>query len=100
MRGRLGGAERFTIPVQSSDGALGEVFVAVGHGLKMTQTMLTVYSILLFSVDLRENPMFTRVKQGLLGNELGFKLGLRAHVDLAGVDPAVDHHRPSNLTHP
>ena len=100
MRGRLGGAERFTIPVQSSDGALGEVFVAVGHGLKMTQTMITVYSILLFSVDLRENPMFTRVKQGLLRNELGLKLGLRAHVDLAGVEPAVDHHRPSNLTHP
>ena len=64
MRGRLGGAERFTIPVQSSDGALGEVFVAVGHGLKMTQTMITVYSILLFSVDLRENPMFAGVKQG------------------------------------
>ena len=44
--------------------------------------------------------MFTRVKQGLLGNELGLKLGLRAHVDLARVEPAVDHHWPSNLTHP
>ena len=79
MRGRLGGAERFTIPVQSSDGALGEVFVAVGHGLKMTQTMLTVYSILLYSVDLRENPMFTRVKQwSRLGNVrlAGVRLGV------------------------
>ena len=38
--------------------------VAVGHGLKMTQTMITVYSILLFSVDFKEKPMFTRVKQG------------------------------------
>jgi len=43
--------------------------------------------------------MFTRVKQGLLGNELGLKLRLGAHVDLARVQPAVDHHRPSNLTH-
>ena len=66
----------------------------------MTQTMLTVYSNLLYSVDLRENPMFAGVKQGLLGNELGFKLSLRSHVDLACVEPAVDHHRPSNLTHP
>ena len=71
MRGRLGGAERFTIPVQSSDGALGEVFVAVGHGLKMTQTMLTVYSILLFSVDLRENPMFAGGKQGSRLGDVG-----------------------------
>ena len=38
--------------------------VALGHGLKMTQTMLTVYSNLLYSVDLRENPMFAGVKQG------------------------------------
>jgi hypothetical protein len=65
----------------------------------MTQTMLTVYSILLFSVDLRENPMFAGVKQGLLGNELGLKLGLRAHVDLAGVNASVDHHGPLDLTH-
>ena len=43
--------------------------------------------------------MFAGVKQGLLGNKLGLKLRLRAHVDLAGVEPAVDHHRPSNLTH-
>ena len=74
--------------------------VAVGHGLKMTQTMITVYSNLLYSVDLRENPMFTRVKQGSFGNELGVELGLRAHVDLACVEPAVDHHGPLNLTHP
>ena len=64
MRGRLGGSERFTIPVQSSDGALGEVFGGVGHGLNMTQTIFTVYSNLLYSVDLRENPMFAGVKQG------------------------------------
>jgi len=43
--------------------------------------------------------MFAGVKQGLLGNKLGLKLGLRAHVDLACVKPAVDHHRPLNLTH-
>jgi len=43
--------------------------------------------------------MFTGVKQGLLGNELGIELGLRAHVDFARVQPAVDHHWPSNLTH-
>ena len=43
--------------------------------------------------------MFTRVKQGLFGSELGIELGLRAHVDFAGVEPAVDHHRPLNLTH-
>ena len=33
MRGRLGGAKRFTIPVQSSVGALGEVFSGVAHGV-------------------------------------------------------------------
>ena len=41
--------------------------------------------------------MFTRVKQGSFGNELGVELGLRAHVDLAGVEPSVDHHRPADL---
>ena len=41
--------------------------------------------------------MFTGVKQGSFGNELGVKLGLRAHVDLAMVEPAVDHHRPADL---
>jgi len=44
--------------------------------------------------------MFTRVKQGLLGNELGLKLRLGSHVDLAGVEPAVDNHWPLDLTHP
>ena len=44
--------------------------------------------------------MFTGVKQGSLGNELGVELGLRAHVDLACVEPAVDHHRPLDLAHP
>ena len=44
--------------------------------------------------------MFTRVKQGSLGNELAVELGLRAHVDLTCVEPAVDHHGPFNLTHP
>ena len=43
--------------------------------------------------------MFTGVKQGSFGNELAVELGLRAHVDLACVEPAVDHHRPLNLTH-
>ena len=44
--------------------------------------------------------MFAGVKQGSFGNELGVELGLRAHVDLACVEPAVDHHGPLNLTHP
>ena len=43
--------------------------------------------------------MFAGIKQGSFGNKLGLKLGLWAHVDLAGVEPAVDHNRPSNLTH-
>ena len=42
--------------------------------------------------------MFTRVKQGSFGNKLSVELGLRAHVDLAIVEPAIDHHRPSDLT--
>jgi hypothetical protein len=66
----------------------------------MTQTILTVYSNLLYSVDLRENPMFAGVKQGSPGNELTIELGLRAHIDLAIVEPAVDHHRPLDLAHP
>ena len=49
--------------------------IAVSHGLKMTQTILTVYSILLYYVDLRKNPMFAGVKQG---SRLGY-------VRLAGV---------------
>lgn len=43
--------------------------------------------------------MFAGLKQGLLGNELGLKLRLRAHVDLTGVESAVDHHGPLDLTH-
>jgi len=43
--------------------------------------------------------MFTRVKQGSFGNELAVELGLRAHVDLTGVEPTIDHHGPLNLTH-
>jgi len=44
--------------------------------------------------------MFAGVKQGSFGNELGLKLRLRAHVDLAGVNASVDHHWPLDLTHP
>jgi hypothetical protein len=63
MRGRLGGAERFTIPVQSSDGALGEVFGGVAHVLlwfavfvafdviKMGDAQPFVYRENCFSVD-------------------------------------------------
>ena len=41
--------------------------------------------------------MFAGVKQGSLGNELAVELGLRAHIDLAIVEPAVDHHGPADL---
>lgn len=41
--------------------------------------------------------MFTGVKQGSFGNELSVELGLRTHVDLAIVEPAVDHHGPLDL---
>ena len=44
--------------------------------------------------------MFTGVKQGSFGNELGVELGLRAHVDFAIVEPAIDHHGPLDLAHP
>ena len=74
--------------------------VAVGHGLKMTKTILNVYSILLFSVDFEENPMFMRVKQWSLfcdQHELGEELDLRTAVDLSVVDPAVDHGVPFGL---
>ena len=71
--------------------------VALGHGLNMTQTMLIVYRENCFSVDLNENPMFAGVKQGSFGNELAVELSLRAHVDLAGVESAIDHHRPADL---
>jgi hypothetical protein len=76
MRGRLGGAERFTIPVQSSDGAFGEEFRGVAHVLlwfavvvafdviKMGDSTPSVYRENCFSVDLKENPMFAGFKQG------------------------------------
>lgn len=75
MRGRLGAAERTAIPVQSSDGALGEVFGCVAHVLlwfaavafdviKMGYAAPCVYRENCFSVDLQENPMFAGVKQG------------------------------------
>ena len=41
--------------------------------------------------------MFAGIKQGSFGNELSVELGLRAHVDLAIVEPSVDHHRPADL---
>ena len=47
--------------------------------------------------------MFTRVKQGSLfcdQDEFGEELDLRTAVDLAVVDPAVDHGVPFGLTDP
>lgn len=44
--------------------------------------------------------MFAGVKQGSFGNKLGVELGLRAHVNFACVEPAVDHHGPLNLARP
>ena len=41
--------------------------------------------------------MFAGGKQGSFGNKLGLELGLRAHINLAIVEPAVDHHRPADL---
>jgi len=67
----------------------------------MTHTMPCVYSILLFSVDLRENPMFAGVKQGSLvadQHELFKELDLGTHVDQAVVDPAVHHGIPLGFT--
>jgi len=67
--------------------------VALGHGLKMTQTILTVYRENGFSVDLRENPMFMRVKQGSLfceRSELQEELGLRSDVNRACRQAPID----------
>ena len=64
---------------------------------------LTVYRILHFSVDFEENPMFMRVKQGSLfvdKHELFKELNLGSDVNLAVVDPAVDHRIPLGLTDP
>ena len=92
MRGRLGAAKRTAIPVQSSDGALGEVFGGVAHVLlwfavvafdviKMPHAPHSVYRENGFSVDLRENPMFAGV-----------------NMNLAVVDPAVNHGIPLGFT--
>ena len=66
-------------------------------GINMDEDQNTVYRENHFSVDFEENPMFMRVKQWSLRNELGVKLGPRAHVDGAVVDAAVDHHGPPDL---
>jgi hypothetical protein len=63
----------------------------------MNEDQNTVYRILHFSVDFEENPMFMRVKQGSLfcdQHKLGEELDLRTAVDLAVIDPAVDHGVP------
>ena len=68
--------------------------------IKMAETMPRVYRENRFSVDFEENPMFMRVKQWSLfcdQDELGEELDLRTAVDLAVVDPAVDHGVPFGL---
>ena len=53
------------------------------------------------SVEFEESPMFTESKPlSLLVNqhELGEELGLRAHVNLPVVDPAVHHGIPLGFT--
>jgi hypothetical protein len=83
--------------------------VRVAHGvdlvdvIKMTQTTLTVYIKNYFSVDLRENPMFMRVKQWSFlcdQHEFGEELSLGTAMDLAVTDPAIDHGVPLGLTDP
>ncbi len=66
----------------------------------MPDAFSTVYRKTVFFVDFKENPMFAGVKQGSLRREFGVELGLWAHIDLAVVEPAVDHHGPLNLAHP
>jgi hypothetical protein len=68
--------------------------------IKMNEIMHPVYRENRFSVDFEENPMFMRVKQGSLfcdQDEFGEELDLRTAVDLAVVDPAVDHGVPFSL---
>jgi hypothetical protein len=68
--------------------------------IKMNEIMPPVYRENRFSVDFEENPMFMRVKQWSLfcdQHELGEELDLRTAVDLAVVDPAVDHGVPFGL---
>ena len=63
----------------------------------MNEIMPHVYRENRFSVDFEENPMFTRVKQGSLfcdQDEFLEELDLRTAVDLAVIDPAVDHGVP------
>jgi hypothetical protein len=71
--------------------------------IKMTQATLTVYIKNCFSVDLRENPMFMRAKQGSFlcdQHEFGEELSLGTAMDLAVIDPAIDHGVPLGLTDP
>lgn len=67
----------------------------------MDEDQNTVYRILHFSVDFEENPMFTEWKSMSLlvdQHELGKEFNLRTAMDLAVVDPAVDHGVPFGLT--
>ena len=67
----------------------------------MYEDQNTVYRILHFSVDFEESPMFTESKSLsflVYQDELGEELDLRTAVDLAVVDPAVDHGVPFGLT--
>ena len=55
------------------------------------------------SVDFEENPMFTESKPLSLPvdqYELIEEFGLRSHVNLAVIDPAVHHRIPLGLTDP
>jgi hypothetical protein len=68
--------------------------------IKMSYAAPSVYRENRFSVDFEENPMFAGVKQGSLfcdQDEFGEELDLRTAVDLAVVDPAVDHGVPFGL---
>ena len=66
----------------------------------MDEDQNTVYRILHFSVDFEESPMFTESKSLsflVYQDEFGEELDLRTAVDLAVVDPAVDHGVPFGL---
>jgi hypothetical protein len=66
----------------------------------MAEIMHPVYRENRFSVDFEENPMFAGVKQGSIfcdQDELGEEFDLRTAMDLAVVDPAVDHGIPFGL---
>jgi hypothetical protein len=68
--------------------------------IKMAYALPFVYRENGFSVDFEEKPMFAVVKQGSLfgdQDEFGEELDLRTAVDLAVVDPAVDHGVPFGL---